>query len=124
LTNILRDVGVDAVQGRLYLPAEDLKRFGVSEDDIISKQMTPALRDLLRFEAGRARKFYARAAAELPGESLRAARPALMMGAVYRALLEKLDRNGFPVFARSRARLSGFEKLKSVGGVLWREWIS
>ncbi len=124
LTNILRDVGADAAVGRIYIPGEDIKRFNCSEEDILAGRMSPALQRLLRFEANRAREMYARALADLPASSLRAARPALIMGAVYRSLLEKIERAGFPVFGGGRVRLTAFQKLKSVGGVLWKEWVS
>lgn len=124
LTNILRDVGSDADLGRIYLPTEDIKRFNSSEDEISSRTMSPALQRLLRFEATRAREFYDKALADLPGSSLRQARPALIMGAVYRALLEKLERSGFPVLNGPRVRLTFFQKCRSVANVLWKEWIS
>ena len=58
LTNILRDIREDAERGRIYLPAEDLARFGVSEDDLRTGNRTPAFLQLMRFEAGRARAYY------------------------------------------------------------------
>src|SRR4029077_18276685 len=58
LTNILRDVRSDAARGRIYLPQEDLNRFGVSEEDILKGQVTPACLRLMAFEARRARGLY------------------------------------------------------------------
>src|SRR5450432_1253702 len=58
LTNILRDVREDLERGRMYLPAEDLRRFGLTEEDLRSGKRTPEFIELMRFEAGRARAYY------------------------------------------------------------------
>src|SRR5262245_49815456 len=71
LTNIIRDVKTDLVRGRIYLPIEDLKRFGVSEDDLRSGQLTSRMVELLRFECDRAHSYYRRAADHLPREGAR-----------------------------------------------------
>jgi phytoene synthase len=99
LTNILRDVAGDAARGRLYLPLEDLGRFGVTEEEILDgtpRPRRPEVTALLEFEAGRAREHYARAAALLPAEDRRAMASAEVMAAVYRTLLEELSRRSFP----------------------------
>ncbi len=99
LTNILRDVGTDADRGRLYLPGEDLRRFGAEEADVLNKRLTPNLRRLLAFEARRARGFY-REASELPTQEERPAlRAAEIMRAVYENILERLERKNYDVFA-------------------------
>ena len=61
LTNILRDLAADAEQGRIYLPQEDLEKFEYSETDLLEHHESPALRNLIRFEATRARDFYSKA---------------------------------------------------------------
>jgi phytoene synthase len=109
LTNILRDVGPDARSGRLYLPLEDLARFGVSEDEILApgRPRTGALDALLRFELERARARHDQARRLLPAEDRRAMLPARIMGAIYRELLEELGRRGCALDERlafSRAR--------------------
>jgi phytoene synthase len=99
LTNILRDIAADGARGRLYLPLEDLARFGVGEAELVdgtSPTRRPELTALLRFEAQRAREHYARAEAVLPGEDRRAMASAELMAAVYRTLLEDLVRRSFP----------------------------
>ena len=105
LTNILRDVGSDARRGRLYLPVEDLRRFGVDPEEL----RTAAARDaappapalpLLRHEADRARAAYAAAQALLPQEDRAAMRPAEIMAAVYRCLLARVEARGFPFHPR------------------------
>jgi phytoene synthase len=99
LTNILRDVGVDLANGRLYLPLEDLRQFGCTEDDLRAGRMTPEVRALLAHQAGRARAHYASARAALPrGEARRLVAPEIM-GAIYRALLRRIERRGFDVFS-------------------------
>ena len=105
LTNILRDVAEDKALGRVYLPQEDLARFGVTE---IAD--SPALREVLRLEAGRARELFA-AARALPAHVEPRTRPCLraLLG-VYSALLDKIERRGYNVF-QERIGLSRGEKL-------------
>lgn len=105
LTNILRDLGTDAARGRLYLPLEDLTRFGVPEADILAGRMTPAFRSLMRFEVERARGFYTAADAALPAVDRPRMLPARIMSAIYRRLLERIEAEGYDVFSR-RIRLS------------------
>jgi phytoene synthase len=103
LTNILRDVAVDAARDRIYLPLEDLTRFGVAEAELLAAVREPAeprpanLDRLLAFEAERARSHYAAAAAQLPARDRRSMLAAEIMGAVYRALLEEWIARGLPV---------------------------
>jgi len=108
LTNILRDVGEDAAAGRIYLPLADLRRFGVTEEDLLLGKPAPGFRELMQFEAGRARgRFYA--AIPPAGDRNALAAPEIMK-AIYLRILSRLERSGFPVFAR-RIRLGGIEKL-------------
>jgi phytoene synthase len=103
LTNILRDVAADAARGRLYLPLEDLARFGVSEEEVLDAARDPAaprgdgLSRLLAFEADRARSHYAAAASRLPQRDRRSMLAAEIMGAIYREVLEEWARRGYPV---------------------------
>ncbi len=101
LTNILRDVAPDAAKGRIYLPLEDLTRFGAGEAEVLEAARTgvvPApLRASLAFQADRARQHYERAAALLPREDRRSMASARVMGSVYRALLDELTGRGYPV---------------------------
>jgi 15-cis-phytoene synthase len=105
LTNIIRDVGGDAVNGRIYLPLEDLARFRVSEDGLLaaakgSGARPDGLAPLLAFEADRAREHYGRAKALLPAEDRRSMVSAEVMGHIYRALLEAVVSEGFPLDRR------------------------
>jgi phytoene synthase len=100
LTNIVRDVAADARRGRIYLPAEDLARFGVSEEDLQRGALTPAVTSLLRFECDRAREFYRRARAQRPRTDARSLVAAEIMGAIYFAILQRIERSGYDVFSR------------------------
>jgi phytoene synthase len=117
LTNILRDVKEDAGMGRIYLPAEDLRRFGVSEADVMNGNLTPQFRELMKFEADRAREYY-RQAEPLVGLVHRDSRAtlAVMMG-IYGGILEKIVARDYDVFAE-RVRLSAGEKM----GIVIRNW--
>jgi len=114
LTNILRDVKEDAQMGRIYLSQEDLRRFGVPEDDILNARATPQFLEMMKFEAARAREFYSKARPlvdMIDGDS----RGTLaVMLAIYGGILRKIEDNNFAVF-RERIRLSAAEKLWIVG---------
>jgi len=99
LTNILRDVEADAARGRLYLPLEDLERFGVAEVELLAPDAVPRreVRALLRFQGDRARAQHERARALLPARDRKAMLPARVMGEVYRELLEEMAGRGFPL---------------------------
>ena len=101
LTNILRDLGRDLAGGRLYLPLDDLARFGVTEDDLRAGVVTASIRALLDFESRRAREFYARAAAELPKADARRLVAARIMSAIYFDLLERIERSDYGVFGET-----------------------
>ena len=119
LTNIIRDVGEDARKNRLYLPVEDLQRFGVPAGDILQAKETPAFRALMEFEAERARGYYQRAMSALPPADRRAQRPGLIMAAIYRTLLDEIQREGFHVLTR-RTSLTPLRKF----WIAWRTWIA
>jgi len=103
LTNILRDVAQDAARDRVYLPLEDLGRFGVREAGLLEAALDPraprppGLADLMGFEAERARGHYVAAARALPARDRRSMRAAEIMAAVYREVLEEWARRGHPV---------------------------
>ncbi len=111
LTNILRDVGEDALMGRVYLPSEDLARFGYAEAKIFEGVVDDTFVELMRFEIGRVRELYVAAEpgiALLAPESRYTVRLALSL---YRGILEAIERNGYDVFARrayvpARAKLA------------------
>ncbi len=101
LTNILRDVGGDfANEGRIYLPEEELARFGVSRDDLAAGRRSEGFLALMDFQAERARTFYREAASQLPAGDRKALIAAEIMRAVYSRLLEKMARDRWQVFDR------------------------
>ena len=100
LTNIIRDVGEDARRDRIYLPQEELERFGVTAADVFARRATPAFQELMRYQVTRAREFYARALALLPAADRRSQRPGLIMAAIYQTLLDEIERDGFHVLDR------------------------
>ena len=110
LTNILRDIHEDARRGRLYLPLADLRRFSVSEEDILAGRDSENFQRLMQFEYERAEQYYQRALEHLPREDRYRQRCGLMMAAIYHAMLKKLAKHRFPVFRR-RVRLSAPHKL-------------
>ncbi|OYW36521.1 MAG: squalene synthase HpnD [Hydrogenophilales bacterium 12-61-10] len=110
LTNIIRDVGEDARRGRIYLPQDELARFGVSEADLFNSRDTPAFQALMQFQYERAIAWYDSALAALPASARRAQRPGLAMAAIYRTLLDEIQRDHFPVL-RARVSLTPLRKL-------------
>jgi phytoene synthase len=117
LTNIARDVGEDARRNRIYLPLDELARFGVSTDDLILFRETPAVAALLAHNVQRARGFYARALAQLPAADRRAQRAGLIMSAIYARLLDEVAAEGAGVMNR-RVSLTPLRKL----WIAWRTW--
>ena len=109
LTNILRDVKEDAASGRIYLPAEDLRKFRCTEEEIQRGVASPRFRELMRFEASRARAYYSEAHRLLPMVE-RSSRPALWaMIQIYERILDRIEQRQFDVF-RNRVRLAAAEK--------------
>ncbi|HZR24133.1 MAG TPA: presqualene diphosphate synthase HpnD [Vicinamibacterales bacterium] len=104
LTNILRDIKGDLERGRVYLPLEDLRRFGCTVEDLERGEVTERVQQLLAFECRRARDFYARAQAALPGEDRRRLVAAEIMRAVYFETLRRIERRHYDVFS-SRTRV-------------------
>jgi len=108
LTNILRDIGEDAGMGRIYIPLDDLARFGISEQEFLAGLPGERFPELMRFESGRARaRFHA---AVPPAPDARALLPAEIMKSLYATILSRLEKSGFPVFEK-RLRLGRIEKL-------------
>jgi phytoene synthase len=119
LTNIIRDVGEDARKNRIYLPMDELQRFGVPASDILQARTSDAFRALMKFQAARADDYYARAFGALPPEDRRAQRAGLIMAAIYRATLAEIERDGFQVL-KQRTSLTPLRKL----WLAWTTWLS
>jgi phytoene synthase len=119
LTNIIRDVGEDARKNRIYLPMEDLKRFNVTAADILNSRETPDFKELLKFETDRAKGYYRKAFGALPAEDRKPQRAGLIMAAIYRALLDEIERDGFRVLTQ-RISLTPLRKF----WIAWKTWIA
>ena len=100
ITNIIRDVGEDVQRGRVYLPEDELSRFGVEPKDLLARRASAGFKALMAHQVERARSFYARALAALPSGDRRAQRPGLIAGAIYQALLAEIERDDFLVLDR------------------------
>jgi phytoene synthase len=126
LTNILRDLGTDAEKGRIYVPQEDLKHFGYTEQDLLKRTYNLPFADLMRFEAQRAREYYGkaeRALNTLPPTERRALTVAEIMRAVYSRILHRIQASEFRVFER-RVTLSTRHRLAVAAGVWLRSrWL-
>ncbi|WP_018410368.1 presqualene diphosphate synthase HpnD [Methyloversatilis thermotolerans] len=118
LTNIIRDVGEDARRGRIYLPVEDLQRFNVRAADILQARYSDEFRQLMEFQIARARQYYEQAMAALPAQDRAAQRPGLVMAAIYRTLLDEIERDGCRVLDR-RIALTPLRKL----WLAWKTWL-
>jgi phytoene synthase len=114
LTNIIRDVGEDARKGRIYLPINELQQFHVTAADLLNARHSDKFEALMKFQADRAQKLYDEAFALLPKEDRRAQRPGLMMAAIYRTLLDEIERDGFHVLTQ-KISLTPLRKL-------WLAW--
>ncbi len=118
-TNILRDVRNDAERGRIYLPLAELRRYGVTEQEILDFKYTPKFRALAESIGAKAREFYALAARTLPPEDKRNMMTAELMGTVYWRLLVKLEAAEFNVFGPEKTRLSKLQK----ASLIFRTWL-
>jgi phytoene synthase len=116
LTNILRDVGEDWAQGRLYLPLDELGACRLSEQDIATGKVDDRWRSLMRFQIERNRRLYAEA---LPGVHMLHADGRFAIaaaGELYQGILEDIEANDYQVFGR-RAHLTGWGKLRRLPGI-------
>ena len=119
MTNIIRDVGKDLNNGRIYLPLEDLVRSDYAESDLSARRYNDAFVRLMELETQRAEEFFSRAAALLPREDRRSMVAAEIMASVYHALLRRMKTDRFRVFDKEY-RLSKIEKSGRIAGQLLR----
>ena len=118
LTNIIRDVGEDARRDRVYLPQDELARFGLDAAGILARRGGPGFRALMEFQAERALSYYALAESKLAPEDRSDQRAGLIMAAIYRTLLDEIRRDGFDVLDR-RIALTPIRKL----WIAWKTWV-
>jgi 15-cis-phytoene synthase len=100
LTNVTRDVGDDLERDRIYLPREDLERFGVSEQDLVERRRSEAVRELIRFQIARARDYFRRAEPLLGELSRDAQFPVTLMGGIYATVLDEVAKDPLVVLER------------------------
>lgn len=122
LTNILRDVGEDLDRGRIYLPREDMERFGVTESMLLERRPTEPVRRLLAFEVARARRYYLRGVRVLGSVRGRVRMTAELAVGLYGRILDRIEANGYDVFTR-RASVSLPGKLGAVPRILLTAWL-
>jgi phytoene synthase len=121
LTNILRDIKEDLERDRIYLPQNELARFGVTEADLASDRVTEPFRDLMRFQIDRARSAYQEAESGIPDILGRTNRLTVrVMGKLYGGILNAIERQDYDVFT-ARARVSMPRKLVGLSQCLGRE---
>ena len=114
LTNIIRDVGEDALRGRVYLPINELQQFDVKAHEILNRLDSDRFQALMQFQAQRAHALYDEALSLLPASDWRAQKPGLMMASIYRTLLREIEAQRFPVL-KQRVALTPLRKL-------WLAW--
>ena len=114
LTNILRDVKEDAERGRIYLPLDEMDEYGITGDMLSGNHTTPSMQNLFRLQAERARSYYDSALQHLPETDRYSQRSGIMMAAIYRKLLDKIETGGYRVLEK-RVRLPAWQKL-------WLAW--
>ena len=114
LTNIIRDVGEDAMRGRIYLPIDELQRFNVTANDLLQRRDSAAFQALMKFQCDRALDIYEQSLSRLPAEDWRAQKPGLMMASIYRTLLLEIADAKFPVLTQ-RVALTPLRKM-------WLAW--
>ncbi len=114
LTNIIRDVGEDAMRGRIYLPVNELQRFDVKAHELLNRVHSERFVALMKFQAERAHAAYDEALALLPDSERRNQKPGLMMASIYRTLLREIERDDFQVL-HQRVSLTPVRKL-------WLAW--
>ena len=120
LTNILRDINSDADRNRIYLPLEDMARFGYTEQDLFERRYTPEFIELMKYECARAREFYLKAKQvfeSLARNDQRALVVAEIMHGVYARILEQIEARRYRVFG-PRIRLSPLLRL-GIAANIW-----
>jgi phytoene synthase len=110
MTNIIRDVGEDALRGRIYLPLDEQQRFGVKAHALMQRAYSDNFTALMQFQTQRTHALYDEALALLPGADRRAQKPGLMMASIYRTLLREIEASNFQVL-HQRIALTPLRKL-------------
>lgn len=119
LTNILRDIGEDADKGRIYLPQEDLDKFGITEKQILAKEIDENFIELMKFEIARARKYYTESEKGIPMLNKDVRFTVLLALRIYSRILDEIERQNYDVF-KQRAFTTKTQKLLSIPKI-WLE---
>lgn len=119
LTNILRDIKVDADNGRIYLPLEDMKKFGYTEEDLFANKYNNSFIELMKYECARAHEYYKKADACLSKEDKGLMFAAKIMGHIYYRILKKIEKMNYNVFNK-KAKVSKFKKIAITFGVFMK----
>ena len=119
LTNILRDIKTDALNERIYIPQDDLKKFGYTEEDLMNFRYNDSFIELMKFECRRAREFYQKAYECFPLQDRRQVFPARIMEKIYFSILRKIEKMNYNVFEK-KAKISNFRKIYYTLGVYVR----
>ncbi len=117
LTNILRDIGEDLGRDRIYIPADELKMFGITEEDFFSGNKSPKFIELMKFQVARARKYYAKADKGITMLNKDSRLPVYLARYNYSRILDKIEESEFNVF-EERAYLNNFEKFTILPRIL------
>ena len=117
LTNVLRDIAEDGAAGRIYLPLEDLRRFGYSEEQLLAGEYTDNFRELMKFEVARARDYYESGSKLVPLLEPRSRFCPQAMATVYSSLLDRIEQVDYDVLSH-RVRVRKRTKL-TLGAKLW-----
>ena len=112
LTNIIRDLGEDARRGRIYIPLDELKKLGVSEEEIISLKNSEKIKILVQYQSDRANKFYDLASKTLPIEDKKSQKISLVMGNIYYVLLKEIVKDNPEKILNQKTILPGFRKMR------------
>lgn len=115
LTNIIRDVREDAERGRIYLPQDDLAKFSITSDDILSSRDSDNFRQLMQFQSERAHYYYKEAYNLLPEVDRYSQRSGIIMASIYESLLEEMDKSGLDVL-NTKIKLTPLRKF----WIAWR----
>ncbi len=116
LTNVLRDLREDISRGRVYIPLEDLERFGYSEKDLRAYRYNAPFIELMKFEYARARSYFDKAAASLPEQDRSSMFAAEIMGTIYKELLDQMPLVQFDVY-RNRLTVTKTRRMKIALGI-------
>ena len=119
LTNIMRDVAVDAKKGRIYLPQRDMDYFGYSEEELFAGKYNVKFKRMMMYQAERARSYFAEAIKHLSNEDRPLFIAALIMQEIYFRLLQDIEKAEYNVFAR-RIKVSTAKKLLITASVWWK----